>query len=848
MPLFSANGPDGAARGDGAVDRTSNDLERYAERWSQRIDEWGTDCRFALRACRRNWRFAILACLMITFGVGAAAAVFSIVDQVVLQAPPGVNLVGSVGYLQFSRYGQSSGTSAEGISTVAFDELRRASRSLAGLASYGHVQTAAGVATSHPIQADGNTIYGDFFDVLGVRPAEGRLLNDRDTRLGEDPDRIVLSQSLRNKLFGLTPCLGKSVFLNGIAFTVVGVTADGFAGPERGSTSDFWIPYGALNQLFGVAMTDLASPDRMMHRSLLVRLRAGVTMSNAAGEITGIVRALSSSVPHLAKIRPQLFAGLATPPILRSRTDRAMILLAVVAALVLLIVCGNMSNLFLVRSLERRTTTATALALGASNARLVRQDVAYGALLGVFGAVAAIPVAWALCLLLSGSAFVGMPVFSGLHLNGTVILFVLLTGILLGVLSGTAPAILSTRLDLASMLRAGAATHTGQHRFARVAFSTAQVAMSLTLTVAALLLLHTVRNLYSVHTGMDTDGVLALSLHHSSRMSPTDADALYRRVVSIASSLPDVEAAGLDPYGLPDGLLTNIDLVGAPKNRPIEATMIPVTPGLLSVLRIPIVAGRRFDDYDWQFDKPAGILLTTSLALKLFGRTDVVGRQIELQPPKEERILGVVGDIRLPYSSGPADAFFVTYGDIARTPLQFFNLLVRTRHFDPHVAQEIRAAVQNALPNDGVPEVRPLSADISGAYAEPILLSRLLSLLALFGIAVAVLALYAGVANTVEGRQRELAIRLALGANPLEIARIVAVQMATILSVGTPIGLVGAYALGRILRSELVNVGPIDPLSDATAVLLLVIVVALATAGPMLRAMTIPPVRSLREN
>src|SRR5690348_16890979 len=110
MPLFSANGPDGAARGDGAVDRTSNGLERYAERWFQRINEWGADCRFALRACRRHSRFATLACLMIAFGVGAAAAVFSIVDQLLLQPPPGVNLVGSVGYLQFSRYTQSSGT------------------------------------------------------------------------------------------------------------------------------------------------------------------------------------------------------------------------------------------------------------------------------------------------------------------------------------------------------------------------------------------------------------------------------------------------------------------------------------------------------------------------------------------------------------------------------------------------------------------------------------------------------------------------------------------------------------------------------------------------------------------
>lgn len=835
-------------RGERIAHRKGLRFELDVGRRSNFIREWAGDSRFALRSCQRDWRVASVACLMIAFGVGSAAAVFSVVDQVLLQPPVGVHAGSSVAYLQLLAPGDAGGSAGEGISTVSFDQLRRAATSLAGMASYVELQATASVDRDHPVQVDGNAVYGSFFEILGVQASTGRLLNDRDSRVGENPNLIVISQTLRNRIFGSRLAIGQSISLDGVPFTVLGVAGGGFAGANRANVSDFWIPYGALALLY---RSDIESPKMRIHRDILVRARDGVAMSAAAAQLSTIVRGLALSVnedaPATAILRPSLFRGLATPPILRSRTRRSMILLTVLAGMVLLIVCANMSNVLLVRGLKRRSTTTTLMALGASRIRIARQELTFSVLLGLAGAAAGIPLAWALCMLLKQGNFVDIPVVSGLQFSLALILFLPAAGVIAGALCGVIPAALAARLDLASGLRKGAITHSGQRRMIRLAFSTAQIAMSLTMTVGALLLLHTVRNLYDVQTGVNTDDVLALNLHHSPRLEPAEVDLLHRRVISAARALPNVEDAALDPYGLPEGIIAKIGAAGDRATKPLKAHMVPVTPGLLHILQIPLVDGRAFRDNDWGFDKPGGVLLTASLARKLFGQVQVAGRQVALSPSKKETILGVVADIRPPSSRAPEDAFFVTYGDIALLRLQYFTLLVRTYRFDAQIPQRVRAAVQDALPTEAVPEVRLLRDDVRQAFSEPLVLTRLLSLLALLGVAVAAVGLYSVIATMVEERRRELAIRLALGAKPNEIGRMVAVQAVRIASMGTAIGLGGAYALGRVLRRELFEVGPADPMSYITAVVLSAAVTAAATLGPTRHAMSMDTVRTLRE-
>lgn len=808
------------------------------------------DCRFALRSCLRDWRLGSLMGLMVAFGIGSAAAVFSIADQLLLQPPPGVNADRNVSYLQLLGAGASNGAMGEGISTPAFRELRRAATSISGMASYGDLQAAASVGTNHPIEALGTTIYGEFFEILGVRAVEGSLLYERDTELGQDPHLIVISASLRDRLFGSASAVGKSVSLNGVRFTVRGVAAGGFAGPDRGRVSDFWVPHGALTPLYGFEVVDLASPETRMHRDILVRTNSGVRASEAEAQIASILQRFgpinSTDVPN-GVLRPRLIHGLGTPPIVRGRTQRLIGLLTIVAILVFLIVCANMSNVLLLRSLKRRTTTATLLAVGASRLQIARQHLAHSVLLGLAGAAGAVPIAWAICRLLGTGAFDGMPVVSGFHYDRALIVLVPIAGLFAGALCGVAPAILATRLNLATALREGGVTHSGQRRTIRFAFATAQLALSIMLTVGALLLLHTIRNLYQVKTGVRTEGVLALSLHHSPRLSPAETHALYRRLLMAVKALPNIDEAALDPYGLPDGIFASIGVPSTSAPERVKVKMIPATPGLIQILHIPVLTGREFQDGDWKFDQPGGVVLTESLARKLFGHADVAGRQVAISPSKQETILGVVGDIRSPMGRAPEEAFFITYGDIARLGLQYFTLLVTTRHPGMQTAQQIRAAVQDALPEEAVPEVRFLSTDVSRVYSEPLLLARLLSLLALFGFVIAALGLYGVTATTVEDRRHELAIRAALGARPMEIGRAVTLQTVAIVGLGVPIGLSGAYALGQVLRTELFDVTPIDPLSYLAAVALLVTVVLGATAGPMQRAMNIDPMRALRE-
>jgi putative ABC transport system permease protein len=809
------------------------------------------DCRSALRMCRRDWRITSLACLMVAFGVGAAAAVFSVLDQVLLQPPPGVNASGNVAYLQLLAPGKVNGTSGEGISTPSFDQLRHLTTSLAGMASYEELQGSISVGSNHPIAANGNTIYGDFFEILGVRPSAGRVLYAFDTKLGEDPHRIVLSQSLTHRLFGLSSPVGESVDLNGIRYIVVGVTANDFSGVDKGYAEEFWIPYGSLPLLFGFPPADLVDPNTRMHRSILIRARSGVTIPEAQAQIATVLQRLAANseddARYLAYLRPRAVAGLSSPPIIRSRTRRSMSLLAAVAALVLLIVCANVSSLLLIRSLKRRATTATLLAIGASRVRIARQQLTYSTFLGLAGAVAGIPVAWAICALLKGGGFVAMPAFMGLRFDSALVVFLPLAGVLAGAVAGAIPAVLTTRFDLASALREGAATHTGQRRFLRFALSSGQLALSLTLTVGALLLLHSIRNLYSIQTGMNTDGVVALTLHHSPRLPAAESNALQRRVIAAARAVPNVREAALDRYGLPGGIGVDLSLVGAPASQAINVKMVPATPGLLGLLQIPLIDGRTFLDGDWVLGKPGGVVLTASLARRLFGAANVAGRHVVVMPSTEEPVIGVTGDIRSPGSDIPVDAFFVTYGDIGDLRIPYFTLLFRTQHPDAQTAQQVRAAVQNVLRDEAVPDARLLTTDVQGTYSEQLVLARLLSLLAVFGIVIAALGLYGFIATTVEERRREFALRAVLGANPIAISRLVASQATKIAIVGVVMGISGASALGRVLRSELFGVEPIDPLSYVLGVTVLVTAITLATASPARRAMRIELMRTLRE-
>lgn len=810
------------------------------------------DLRDAVRVLRRERSFAALTVATLALGVGSSAAVFGMVNQLLLRPLPGAGNSRGAAYVQFRSPQRPEGTNGEGISTPDFDVVRREATLFEGMASYGLVGLRVSRDDSRPVAVYGERIYGDFFDVLGVRPAVGRLLTAAETDPAADPLRAVVSERLSTLLFGTsTGAVGRSIRMNERNVTVVGVAGGGFRGPERGMDVDVWLPFGALVPLAGAPPERLRDHDAALHGDIVVQLRRGGRAEAAEAQIDEILERLArvEGDPRLAGLRPRLYPGLDTPPIIRRITYRSLRTLGGTVVLVLLIACANVANLLLFRNVARRGATATRRALGASPGRIARHHLVLSLVLATLGTVGGLGVGWLVALPFRGARLTRMPAFEGLVLDGRVVLFAGAASVATALLFGTVPALLAGRLDLLASLgqtRSGASRRSGR---LRSALSAGQLGVSLALVVAALLLVRTVHNLYAADSGLALDGVSEIFLDAPRDATLAELDALYRSVLAGVEAVPEVEGAALDLYG-PNGsqALGRIGLPGSSADDQLQTQIIPVTPGWFELLRVPAVSGHTFRAEDWRAGESAGVVLTASLARRLFGHTDVTGRVVSagFVDQKRRRVVGVVRDFTTAYAPDePHDAFFVTYADAPR--LRGFTLLVRTRRFDREVARRIRGAVEGALPDAPVADPTPVSARVDDIRADERIFSRLLGLLSILAVTLAAVGLYGVVAFGVAARRREFGVRLALGAQSHDVASIVVRQAASIVAAGVALGIGAAWALSRVLESRLFGVAPDDPASYAAAALLFGTVAAMACWAPARRAMRVDPAVTLRE-
>jgi hypothetical protein len=371
--------------------------------------------------------------------------------------------------------------------------------------------------------------------------------------------------------------------------------------------------------------------------------------------------------------------------------------------------------------------------------------------------------------------------------------------------------------------------------------------------VGALLLARTVHALYAADTGLAIDGVSALWVDGPRIENEAERDALHRSVLAAVQAIPDVEGAGLDVHG-PHGsrLMGSIGLPETPDAELARAQMIPVTPGWFGLLGMQPVNGRTFRDTDWRVGAQAGVVLTASLARRLFGHEQVAGRHVRagFRDPVELEVAGVVADFSTAWAPDePEDAFFVTWADASTLgyAADRFTLLTRTRAFDASVAERVRRAVETILPDVPIPDPEPLSARVGDIHEERRLFSRLLGLLSAVAVVLAAVGLYGVAAFGVAGRRREFGVRMALGAEAARLARIVLADAAVLVTAGTALGLGGAWVLSEALRSRLFGVAPLDPASWLGAALLLAAVAAVACWIPAWRAMRVDPAVTLRD-
>ncbi|HUG37960.1 MAG TPA: FtsX-like permease family protein, partial [Candidatus Limnocylindrales bacterium] len=626
-----------------------------------------------------------------------------------------------------------------------------------------------------------------------------------------------------------------------------------------------WLPHSALVPLLGFPVERLRSPRSTLHSRLLALPRPGVAPGAVEQQVADILSRLGEAAPEraaeYARIMPTMTMGFHAPPTGRERAESMLIMMGWAAALLLVIACANVANLLLFQNLARRGALATMRAIGASGGRIARQDLIRSLLLAALGVGAGAGVGWGVARLFRGQLLSGMPEFEGLRLDDPGLLLwvggaVLATTVLFGV----APAVLAGRFDLSVALASSRTRETGRLGPLRTALSAGQIALTLSLLVGGLLMVRTLMNFARVDTGVDVEGIVAATFDLPSGLEPAEQHALERRVLEVVSGEPGVQRAALDIFG-PHGS-QHVGRVGLPSAAG-DASLPRVylwqaSPGWFELFGLEAVSGRTFEDADWRIPSTGAAVLTASLAERLFGSTQAVGRSIWVQgaTPAERHVVGVVRDYTSLLSvvaesvedalrpSGPTDAVFLPHGDVQ---LRQVTVFAKTTPSAPDVPERVQQAIESVVADGPSPEPYLLSDRVERIHREERLLGRLLLVLAGLGALMSGVGLFGAVYYTVSSRKQELGIRVALGADAARILRLVARSAAVIVGVGLAAGLLVAYPISMALQARLFGLEPLDVTSYALAAGALGLVALLACLAPAREALGTDPAAVLRQ-
>jgi putative ABC transport system permease protein len=822
------------------------------------------EVRHAARALARQPAFTLVLVMTLALGTGPTIAVLSIAEQLLTRPLPGAANSAPAAYLRLLDPGSELAEfTPKALTLQEFDALRADASLVAGVASYGLIGPQVSVDGGRPVRISAQTIYGDFFEVLGVEASEGRLISAAETDLDADPLVMVITEELRSRLFGSDgEAVGRIVQVDGHSVEVVGVAAEGFRGPMRGEARDAWLPLGALVPLIGFTEAHLRSPRSAMHGNLLVlpgqRVPAGAVEEQVATLLRGYGEAHPERSEVLAKLTPAVVPGLHMPPEARERTFETLGTMSWAVGLLLAIACANVASLLLFQSLARRGAFATLRALGATTGRVARQHLLGSLLVAAMGVASGAGLAWGMAALFRGEVLLGMPEFEGIVFDPVLVTWIAGALVVTTLLFGVLPAVTAGRFDLADALRASGARDSGRMGAARAVLSSGQIALALALSVGGLLMFRTLLNIQAVDTGVDVEHVVGAWFESPGEATPEQWHALQRRVLAAVSADPGVEVAALDMFG-PHGSqsMQRVGLPGgAAAQMPLTLTW-QVSPGWFDLFGLDVVAGRPLEDADWRVPSTEAAILTASLARRLFGAADAVGRSvwIDRANPEERRVVGVVRDYTSLITvraatveaalrpSGPTDAVFLPFADPYGSATVFAKI-------DPSLRDgpaRVQAAMESVLQDAPSPEPYLLQDRVDRIHREERLLSRLLLTLAALGALISGVGLFAAIFFMVASRKRELGIRVALGADAIRILKLVTRSAAAIVLGGVAAGLLMAYPLSSALRSRLYGVEHLDPVSYGTAALALGLVAFLACLAPAREALRADPVAVLRE-
>jgi len=798
------------------------------------------DLRYAVRALRHAPGFTVVAILTLALGIGANTAIFSVIDAVLLRPLP---------YPRAHRLVQVSNQwkefSGGYVSLPEFSEMRKQTTAFEAMALY-RPRAFNWSQDGRPERVRAAEVTTELFSVLQMAPTMGRTFQPDEARDGKDKV-VILSEGLWQRSFAADRnVLNQAVRLNGISYSVIGVMPRGFYFPEK--DIEAWVP---LNE------EQAASQEgRLAHiRQVVARLQPGASLQQARAELAAVAAYFRQNFPNQFRADSgfnMTAADLQETWVGDSRTPLLVLLGAV--GFVLLIACANVANLFLARATARERELAIRAALGAARGTLLRQLLTESLLLAVLGAGAGLLMAWWGVDLLAHLQSAGVPRLEEVRIDLRVLGFTLGLSLLTGLLFGLAPAWRVSRADLLPALQEGSRGSAGlRHRGLRSALVIAEVGFSVILLAGTALLLRSYWGITQVKPGFSSRGVLAASLSLGNAQYPTQEKRVqfYAQLLERLRNEPGVTgaaAATLIPLTGSNDTLFEVEGRAAPTGAmlPDEQQRV-VTRDYFQTLGIPLLRGRSFLASD-TLQSPEVVIISESLARKYWKDGNPLRGRIAFGDPKKGApwvsVVGVVADVREDALHLPArPILYVPHGQYARGAM---TVVVRGSGAQPPAQDVIRRNVTALDPDVALFAVRPVEQIVEGSVASQRLNLLLISIFALLALALASVGLYGVMSYLVQQQTRETGIRMAFGASPAEVLRLYFQRGFTLFGAGLAVGLLGAFAVARTLRTLLFEVTPNDPASYAAISIVLAAATALACWIPARRAARTDPMVALR--
>ncbi|HEY2824378.1 MAG TPA: ABC transporter permease [Gemmatimonadales bacterium] len=794
------------------------------------LEEIWADVRYALRGLRRNPTFAIACVLTLAVGIGVNSAVFSVADGVLFRTLP---------YPHPEQLVSAWAPSAPAAEYVA---VRDRVAAFQGVSAYDEVGVNVGDA-GNAARAQAAVVTADMFETLGVAPTLGRALAPGTDRPGGPPE-IVLSDGLwRNRFSGRADVLGKGILVDGAVRRVVGVMPPWFHFPSMGT--DLWIP-ASINAAEG------GNYWGWWRYRIVARLRPGLTAVDARTQMRGMAVGLRREHPFWDP-GPTYGQGADAVPLQRQLSKPArttLTLLMGVTGALLLVACANVVNLVLGRAARREPEFQVRAVLGSGRARLARLLVAETMLLALAGGIAAAGLAWLALALFRGTIPAMLTRLAPIEMDGRVLAFTGVLALGAGLAAGVWPA-LKTRNRVATMRVASRGR--GHRRLASV-LVVAQLALAVTLVSCAGLLIRSFAALTLVEPGFAPDGVLAARVTLAPAAYPDQGRQaeFFDRVVATVAALPGVRAAAAvsaPPLrGRRDGLAIRVEgqFEDVRHVLPTVDHRVAVTPSYFATMGIAVLQGRAFTTAD-RAGAPWVAMVSRSTARHFWPGRSPIGQRVGL--PYESpwiTVVGEVADVRQDSLSGQNEmSIYAPLGQTHSGLIADMTVLVRAA--DPAAqAAPLTAAVQALDPTVPVSEIRTMAQIIDASLDGPRFAMSLLGICAALALLLGAVGVYGVLSAVVTDRTREIGIRVALGATPATIGRLVLTRGAVLAAIGVGVGLCGAYAATSLVRGLLFNVTPHDPVTFIGVPFVLGLVALTASWLPARRAVRGNPVDALR--